>query len=200
MTVAGNRYDRELFLKAQQKCVDSPETLTDDEIAQLAYVSRDLGDRAVARRAGVFKDDTEEFGVQPLLAKLFFRWLRDYYDAFAATVRVKTDELNQRIASLERGGSVAKDSHASGDAALMARIAALEERLERAEKRGLEYRGVFTAGVLYRKGDACTHAGSLWIAIADETVSQPGTPDAAGKWQLGCKRGRDGKDGRGARS
>lgn len=53
-------------------------------------------------------------------------------------------------------------------------------------------RGVFKAETQYRKGDAVTFGGSIFIAQRD-TDARPETSD---DWRLGVKRGRDGKDGR----
>jgi hypothetical protein len=50
-------------------------------------------------------------------------------------------------------------------------------------------RGVWREGQ-YKKGDATTWAGSLWIAQRD-TDSKPDSGDG---WRLAVKRGRDGKD------
>jgi hypothetical protein len=69
-------------------------------------------------------------------------------------------------------------------------IERLEARLADVEKRGLRYLGVYQRAMDYRRGDATTHDGSLWIAT-DDTRGQPGV-DA--NWQLAVKRGRDGKD------
>ena len=54
------------------------------------------------------------------------------------------------------------------------------------------YRDVWKAeGEAYKRGDAVTWAGSLWIAERDA----PGKPDTADcGWKLAVKRGRDGKD------
>jgi len=52
------------------------------------------------------------------------------------------------------------------------------------------YKGVWKVGA-YRKGDAVTWAGSLFIAKADTDAK----PESNEDWQLAVKRGRDGKDG-----
>lgn len=51
-------------------------------------------------------------------------------------------------------------------------------------------RGVWREGDAYKAGDACTWAGSLWIAQKDTDAK----PDSGDGWRLSVKRGRDGKD------
>lgn len=52
-------------------------------------------------------------------------------------------------------------------------------------------RGVYKAGETYKRGDAVTWGGSLWIAQV-ETGAKPDSPDSG--WRLGVKKGRDGRD------
>lgn len=52
-------------------------------------------------------------------------------------------------------------------------------------------RGVFRAGEEYKRGDAVTWGGSLWIA-QQETTAKPDSPESG--WRLAVKKGRDGKD------
>jgi len=54
------------------------------------------------------------------------------------------------------------------------------------------YRGVFTEGETYQRGDAVTWGGSLWIAT-DETTDKP---EVTKSWRLAVKRGRDGREGK----
>lgn len=56
------------------------------------------------------------------------------------------------------------------------------------------YRGTYSAGTYYAKGNGATWGGSLWIAKKDGHLGAPGTGSA--DWQLAVKKGRDGKDGR----
>lgn len=74
-------------------------------------------------------------------------------------------------------------------AKLEAEIAALKKRLAVVETRGVRYRGVFQKADDYKRGDCCTHQGSLWIAIRPVGPGEapPGTADAASGWQLGIK-------------
>jgi len=69
-------------------------------------------------------------------------------------------------------------------ATLSKRIKELEAELE--ELCPISYRGVFLAGKSYRRGEAVTHGGSLWIA-EDKTDGPPGA--TASGWRLAVKRG-----------
>jgi hypothetical protein len=57
------------------------------------------------------------------------------------------------------------------------------------------YRGVWTEGRTYEPGDSVTWAGSEWHCQTS-TATKPG--DGSKTWTLKVKRGRDGKDGKGA--
>jgi len=57
------------------------------------------------------------------------------------------------------------------------------------------YRGVWTEGRAYEPGDGVTWAGSEWHCQTT-TTTKPG--DGSKAWTLKVKRGRDGKDGKGA--
>lgn len=52
-------------------------------------------------------------------------------------------------------------------------------------------KGLFTHGREYKKGDAVTYGGSLWICQESNTQ---GIPGASKEWRLAVKRGRDGKE------
>jgi hypothetical protein len=57
----------------------------------------------------------------------------------------------------------------------------------------MAYRGVWRGDVAYKRGQCCTHKGSLWFALTDHTNSRPG--DGVNRdWQLAVKRGRNGRD------
>jgi hypothetical protein len=73
-------------------------------------------------------------------------------------------------------------------AAVKAAIAPYEQRIAALEARG--YKGLYSPGAAYAKGDHVTFDGSLWIA-RDATTETPG--DGATRWQLAAKRGRDGR-------
>jgi hypothetical protein len=72
-------------------------------------------------------------------------------------------------------------------AALEARIVALEQ-----QPRGLHYEGVWRSDVVYGRGAAVTHGGSLWIAKDASVSRRPGQHQES--WQLAVKRGEDGKN------
>ena len=69
--------------------------------------------------------------------------------------------------------------------ALQAEVLALKQ--ENADR---EYKGVYDAGVVYRKHNTVTHQGSTWHANVD-TMRKPGESDDS---TLAVKRGRDGRD------
>jgi len=51
------------------------------------------------------------------------------------------------------------------------------------------YQGAWEPGIAYQRGDAVTHDGSVWIAMA-EAEARPGSSGTTG-WRLAVKRGRD---------
>ena len=55
------------------------------------------------------------------------------------------------------------------------------------------YRGVFTDGKTYERGDLATWGGSVWHCNA-ESAEKPG--DGSKAWTLAVKKGRDGRDGK----
>jgi hypothetical protein len=57
----------------------------------------------------------------------------------------------------------------------------------------LLYRGVFSSGEKYSRGDVVTWGGSAWHCQADEPASGPGK---SGDWKLMVKEGQRGKDGK----
>lgn len=57
------------------------------------------------------------------------------------------------------------------------------------------YRGVFSDGQAYAKGDSVTFGGHQWIAKEATTMKPDFTPASAKVWTLAVKEGRRGKDG-----
>jgi hypothetical protein len=53
--------------------------------------------------------------------------------------------------------------------------------------------GVFREGEAYRKGDAVSLSGCLWLAQKDAPAGRPGEGES--DWRLAVKKGRDGRDG-----
>ena len=65
--------------------------------------------------------------------------------------------------------------------------APLRKRLEELEARAMRYQGVHQRAQAYRRGDAVTQGGGLWVAITDVKEGEvPGKSDA---WQLATKGG-----------
>lgn len=67
---------------------------------------------------------------------------------------------------------------------LVERVKALETEVEGLQERGIDYRGVFKTGTEYKRGDVCTHSGSLWIAHRQTDEAPPGNG-----WTLCVKQG-----------
>ena len=63
--------------------------------------------------------------------------------------------------------------------------APLRERIIELEKRGLSYCGVYQRAAVYRRGDVCTHDGSMFVAVADVAPNQ--VPGQGGVWVLSVK-------------
>jgi hypothetical protein len=75
------------------------------------------------------------------------------------------------------------------DQALLDILGGLLARIEALEASALHYKGVWSPASTYARGDAVTHAGSMWV-VGGATTAKPGEgPD----WRLAVKRGRDGK-------
>lgn len=75
-----------------------------------------------------------------------------------------------------------------GLAPLVDEIRALRARVHDLESRGIKYCGTWQKALDYKRGDVVTHAGSAWVALAEQTRAEPG---ATGGWQLMVKAGRD---------
>jgi hypothetical protein len=70
---------------------------------------------------------------------------------------------------------------------LVEEIRALRLRVDSVESKGLRYRGVHQRADEYRKGDAVTQNGNMWVCLRETT----GTPGASEDWQLAVRAGRD---------
>jgi hypothetical protein len=68
----------------------------------------------------------------------------------------------------------------------------LRERIDALEATGIRYQGVYQKAQEYRRGDVCTHDGSMWVATCDIPSHQ--IPGNSSRWQLSVKRGADGRD------
>ena len=65
--------------------------------------------------------------------------------------------------------------------------APLRKRLEELEARAMRYQGVHQRAQAYKRGDAVTHSGGLWIAIMDAKEGE--VPGRSNAWQLASKGG-----------
>lgn len=74
------------------------------------------------------------------------------------------------------------------------RIEVLEQRIAALEDKMAQWRycGVWSEGQQCEVGNFVTHEGSLFTCLWS-TQSKPGTDSS---WQLCCKRGKDGRDGK----
>jgi ABC-type Zn uptake system ZnuABC Zn-binding protein ZnuA len=102
----------------------------------------------------------------------------NFYDETANAFRDALDALNRQKARIN---------------ALEAKIARLEAAIEVLERR--KYMGVYKPNGIYSEGSSCTRDGSVFYALKT-TREAPG--DGCTDWVLGCKRGRDGRDGKDA--
>jgi hypothetical protein len=76
------------------------------------------------------------------------------------------------------------------------RIGTLERRLAEIEGKGLSFEGLYEVGRSYRRGMTVVRHGSLFIASAAVTNTDPAKPTTPPQWMLAASRGRDGKDAR----
>ncbi len=58
------------------------------------------------------------------------------------------------------------------------------------------YRGVWSEGKTYERGDSVTFGGHTWIAKDDTAVKPDFTPASAKYWTLSVKAGREGREGK----
>lgn len=90
------------------------------------------------------------------------------------------------------------DMIAEGFGSAFASVALLNDRIkeleDRLDKPALAYAGVYQRALDYRRGQAVTYKGSLYIALE---AAEPGQiPGESAPWQLAVRAGRDGKDAR----
>jgi hypothetical protein len=137
-------YNQKLFDIAHRKFLEH-EALTDDDIAQFEILSRNLAERARARRAGFVPSETAD--ERTLLNKAATK--RDVQSIVADVVMPYLLTYRHRIDVLE--------AHLK----------------ELAAKPHVKYTGVYQTGKTYGPGDAATHAGSLWICKTDD-AGEPG--------------------------
>ncbi|WP_151610867.1 transposase [Sinorhizobium alkalisoli] len=78
---------------------------------------------------------------------------------------------------------------ASSIASVAVKLASLSSRIALLEEGGIRYAGIYQRAVAYSKGDAVTHAGSLWIALKTVPVGAAPSSDPV-YWQLAAKGGK----------
>jgi hypothetical protein len=119
------------------------------------------------------------------------RSVNDAIQAFLTQMNDRNKERNAKTAALKTRVTELEGQAAPGstDAALVARVKALEERPPT-----MAYKGVFAAGQTYERGEVVTWGGSMWHANT-RTTEKPGEASMASRsWTLCCKKGSDGKD------
>ena len=76
------------------------------------------------------------------------------------------------------------------------KIEVLERKVVELQTKGVEYKGVWQRACSYERGAIVTSDGSMWVCVQDVGPNtQPGQSQC---WQLCCRAGRDGKDGKAA--
>jgi hypothetical protein len=72
----------------------------------------------------------------------------------------------------------------------------LAAQIAELQSAGIRYVGGYQRAQSYKRGEVCTQDGSMWCAVSD--VSPNEQPGKSQGWQLCCRAGRDGKDGKAA--
>jgi hypothetical protein len=93
----------------------------------------------------------------------------------------------ERQALVDALGTTIVDEVKSALEPVKQELARLALKLEHAELRAreLRYAGTWNAGAKYKKGNFCSHHGSLWCCLLDDIQTIPGS-DFDG-WQLAVK-------------
>ena len=68
---------------------------------------------------------------------------------------------------------------------LRERIAELETRIAELEMTGIKFVGSYQRAAVYKRGDVCTHDGSMWVATCEIPPHQ--IPGNSSRWQLSVK-------------
>jgi hypothetical protein len=97
----------------------------------------------------------------------FFRSLREQYKRSTKKYAINDSQLSGLLAM---------------SMALAERVKALEE-----QQGQFKYCGTWYGGELYKRGNFCTHNGSVWHCNDEGTSDKPGTSNA---WTLAVKHGR----------
>lgn len=196
-------YDPIAFTVAHAQFKNHPAGLTDSDIAQLKLVDDDLGNEAMAARVGYVEaksDEEHDSGLShmPVSARgliAFVGLVKDGFSVWISTLQRLARETRVRVDQLEQRLVDPKDASTALSQAQI-QIKALTDRINHLEVRPtLEYQGVFESGKTYKRGDAVTWKGSVWIAHF-ETNAAPtfGVTVGPRPWQLAVRAGRDGRD------
>jgi hypothetical protein len=76
------------------------------------------------------------------------------------------------------------------------KIEVLERKVVELQTKGVDYRGVYQRACSYELGAIVTSDGSMWACV--QNVGPNTQPGQSQGWQLCCRAGRDGKDGKNA--
>lgn len=174
------------MLEGEQLVRDDPARISDLHLQHLAVYSQPAAQRARAARE-------KALAAAKALAQAPARPAsrldpREFFRMFMAISEEVVIPVT-REAFQKRDAKIAEQRDQI--AALIEHCQALERRLSAIESRpkGLQYRGVWSAGMTYSQGDTVSRRG-LWIAMT-VTRAMPGqSPD----WSLAVKDGRDGRD------
>ena len=196
-------YDAVKFLVAVEQFQNHPATLTDADIAQLKLVDDDIGNAAMAARAGYTKRSTtstndEALAQVPVSALALITVVsktKDRIGQWISTVQRLARETKVRVDALEQRLVNPKDQSTTLSQAVT-QIKALTERVNYLEARPvMEYQGTFQAGRVYRPGHAVTFKNSTWVALQRRPRRRPtGSPLVRGRGSWPYRASRDGKD------
>lgn len=197
-------YDPIAFTVAHAQFKHHPAGLTDADIAQLKLVDDDLGNEAMAARAGYVEAKSDEekqsadLSHMPVSARGLIAYvghLKDGLSLWVSTVQRLARETKLRVDALEQRLVDPKDASTALSQAVV-QIEGLTDRVSHLEARTtLEYQGVFESGKSYKRGDAVTFKGSVWIALSPTSAAPTfGATIGPRPWQLAVRAGQDGKD------
>jgi hypothetical protein len=203
--IVPGQYDPVAFLVARKQFKEHPAGLTDSDIEQLKCVDKDLGNQAMAARAGYAKKSeiataADGWARTPISLQALFAvvdQVKDGLHSWIATLQRLTRETAKRVDLIEERLVDSKDAGTALPQAL-AQIKALTARVNYLEARpAMEYQGVLEAGKTYKPGHVVTWKGHMWVCRV-ETSAAPVFGDVATigprPWTLAVKAGRDGKD------
>lgn len=117
-------------------------------------------------------------------------------DTVKSALKAVLPSRDARLTALEQTVAALKTDNEKWQRAAV-ETAGLANRVRVVEERPtLTYCGVYEQGRVYERGNVVTCAGHMWHAN-ERTSKSPGFGVAYTKeWQLACKAGRDGRDGK----